>query len=192
MSAALPFLILGVLLLVVLVWLLKSRSQTGASGSFEEAEEALIILRGELLPSGLVARILDLADFSFVANEGNNEIRQRFERERKELAISWLRHTRQQVDHLFRFHLRFARQQSDLNPADEFRIAFSYFLFLAAYAALLNSIRLRGPLRARTMVGFTTDVAERVCAATGNLLAKLDPTRTDAVQGTPTNLSSAS
>lgn len=192
MSSLLPFLIISVLLLAVLVWLLKLRGDTGDGTSYEEAEEALNSLRGELLPAGLVQRILGPADFAFVANEGSAQIQQHLEEERKKLAIMWLGHTREQVDRLFRFHLRFARQQSDLNPADEFKLSFAYFLFLAAHAALLNSIRLRGALGGRRMVGFTTDVAERVCAAAGNLLAKLDPTRTDSVQGTPTNLSSAS
>lgn len=192
MISLLPFLIISVLLLAVLVWLLKSRGETGESTGYEEAEEALDTLRGELLPSGLVERILGSADFAFVANEGDAKIEQHLEEERKKLAIMWLRHTREQVERLFRFHLRFARQESDLNPADEFRLAFTYFLFLAAYATLLNSIRLRGPLRVRRMVGFTTAVAERVCAASGNLFVKLGPSRARAVQGPPTNLSSAS
>jgi hypothetical protein len=192
MSSLLPFLIISSLLLLLLVWLLKARGEIRESTGYEEAEEALNTLRGELLPSGLVERILGPADFAFVANEGDAQIEQQLEEDRKRLAILWLRHTREQVERLFRFHLRFARQESNLSPAQEFQLAFTYFLFLLAYATFLNSIRLRGPLRVRRAVGFTTAVAERVCAASGNLFMKLKPARASAVQGPPTNLSSAS
>jgi hypothetical protein len=193
MTPLLPFLLLGLLLLVLLVyWAWRSGVYSAGAGELDEAQEALDALQLELLPRPLVAKIFSPQDWEYISTHTSPQIQRRFERERRAIALAWLRQTRGQVGRLMVVHRRIARQSVSLSPAVELRLAAHYFVFLLACDLLLGLIWLRGPLHAGRLVGRTVGASERLCALLQALLASIDPARLARVKSPGTGRSGTS
>ncbi len=186
MSQSLPFLIIGLLLLILLVvWARRGARPAPSGGELAGAQTALTILQSELLPQALVERIFALQDWDFVRSQAPADVQGVFLRERKAIALSWLRQTRRQVKKLMEFHLLAARRSVNLSPAMEVKVATDCLLFLLECGILIFLIRLRGPFYVRRMVGQTASVAERLCVISQRLLESMAPAR---LAGGKTNL----
>lgn len=167
MSQLFTFLIIGVLfVLVLLVWALRTK---GSGASLRETAEGSNSLE---LPSSraLAERIFAAQDWEFVSSQAQPEIQRTFLQERGNLALSWLRQTRRQAAQLMEFHLRAVRQNTELRPSVEMRLAANYLTLLFLHGLLHVLIRVRGPFRARQMAGYAMRVAEQLSALSGKLL----------------------
>jgi hypothetical protein len=111
------------------------------------------------LNSELSARIFDPEDANFVASEMSRDDARQFRRERTALALDWLRAVRGQVNQLIRAHVRAARRNAGLKPADEIRLGFEFLLFQLTSGILYFVIWTFGPPNAAKLVGYSLELA---------------------------------
>ena len=125
---------------------------------FIGASAALILLllvvkrpaNGELAPAGLpdraiMERILAPEDARYIASLGLPRVHRLFLRERRRLAVRWLRAIRAEATRLFRLHTRAVRQARDVRPMTEVRVACAFALFMLNYAVIAGLVRWYGP-----------------------------------------------
>lgn len=178
MSHLLPLLVITLLILALLVyWLRRSSVHAVTRVEFLEAESALTSLQWQILPSGLVGRIFALEDCDFISSQTARDIQRLFQQERKALAISWLRHTRQQIARLMDLHLKLASYTDDPGPTVEFKLATHYLSFIVVCHLLLVLLWMRGPFGVRKVVDYTTDVAHSLCTVFSSRLVNINPAR---------------
>ncbi len=122
------------------------------------------------LTSELSARIFDPEDSDFVASETCRQLTRQFRQERTELALDWLRAVRGQVNQLIRAHVRAARGNPDLKPADEIKLGFEFLLFQLTSGMLCLVIWAYGPPRAAKLVGYSLELAGQLRKVTVDVL----------------------
>src|SRR5438105_2083574 len=133
-------------------------------------QETSLLFGWDCLTSELSARIFDPEDLDFVASETPRQLTRQFRRERTALALDWLRAVRGQVNQLIRDHLRAARGNPDLKPADEIRLGFEFLLFQLTSGILYLVIWAYGPPRAAKLVGYSLDLAAQLRKVTEDVL----------------------
>jgi hypothetical protein len=128
---------------------------------FIGASAALIIMlllvvkrpaAGEEAPAGapdraIMERILAPEDAAYIASLRLPRVRRLFLRERRRLAVAWLRAIRAEATRLFGAHTRAVRQTHDLRPMTEVRVACSFALFMLNYAVIAGLVQWYGPFR---------------------------------------------
>lgn len=145
-------LILGIgIALLFLLWAAgRNRSAAGADRASRPADPGEYIVR--LPPRALLARCLAVEDLEFAVQTASIAVVRLLLRERRRLALAWLRQTRQEAGRLFRLHVRMARHAPDLRPAAEGKLLLQFGLFLVVYQILVGFVALYGPLRTRRFV----------------------------------------
>ncbi len=108
---------------------------------------------GEEVPAGLpdraiMERILSAEDARYIASLRLPRVYRLFLRERRRLAIVWLRAIRAEAARLFGLHTRAVRQMQDVRPIMEVRVACSFALFMLNYAVVVGLVRWYGPFGA--------------------------------------------
>jgi hypothetical protein len=125
---------------------------------------------GDPLNSELRTRIFDPEDADFVASETSRRSARQFRQERTALALDWLRAVRGQVSQLIRAHVKAARGNADLKPADEIRLGFEFLLFQLTSGILYLVIWACGPPRAAKLVGYSLELAGQLRKVTEEVL----------------------
>jgi hypothetical protein len=128
---------------------------------FLGASAALILLllvvkrpaASEEVPAGLpdraiMERILSPEDARYIASLRLPRVYRLFLRDRRLLALAWLRAIRAEATRLFGAHTRAVRQTQDLRPMMEVRVACSFALFMLNYAVIAGLVRWYGPFGA--------------------------------------------
>jgi hypothetical protein len=172
--------------LAVLVWALSTKN-SGATQS--ESSRGSNILA--LPPARALAdRIFAEQDWEFVSRQTRVEIQGALLRERRNLALSWLRQIHSQATQLMRLHRQAARQNTELRPSVEIRLAASYMSFAFLEGLLYALICVRGPFRARKMAGHAAEAAERLWTVSRKILGDSDSAFSGKVNTALTNKSS--
>ncbi len=122
------------------------------------------------LNSELSTRIFDPEDADFVACETSRRDARQFRQERTALALDWLREVRGQVNQLIRAHVRAARGNAGLKPADEMRLGFEFLLFQLTSGILYLVIWTCGSPRAARLVGYSLELAAQLRNVTEDIL----------------------
>lgn len=175
MSGAIPFLIVGSVLLAVLFLFLRHTSTPPTKlRRPSEAHEALSVLQSELLPDWFVDRLFSEDDWNFTRSQDASEIPALFETERKTVALSWLKETGGHVSQLMDFHVRLARQRPDLKPSVEAKLTLEYLQFRLVCTLLAGMIRTMGPCRVRGVAGYAVNLATHLGAVSEKILTSLD------------------
>ncbi len=95
----------------------------------------------------IMRRIIAQEDLLYVASLHMPRIRHFFVRERRRLALDWLRSARQEALRLLRDHVEAVRRLGDLRPAAEVRIGAAFASFLCVYTVTAAMVYLFGPFR---------------------------------------------
>jgi hypothetical protein len=150
-------LIAGVALLLLLVavvlkgWL--------AAREFEEPTRTPSELEEmETCPEGFASRIFSRADWEFVRGLNAGRIERLFKRERKRVALVWVRQTSAMIRNVMREHAGAARQSHNLEFATEVRIQSQFLTLMAVCGILSVAIQIAGPL----WLGGLADFAQRL------------------------------
>ncbi|PYT77455.1 MAG: hypothetical protein DMG40_23485 [Acidobacteria bacterium] len=163
MSAALPFLVLGLLLIVLLilsaVW--RHRFTATRYESFQD-DRFFAIRHAEPLPPALAARLFGPEDREFIAKQGCASLKRLFCRQRKELGLCWLRSVRANADRLMRIHNRAAGKNFGLEPLLELKILAEYFAIHAICQILALAICVRGPNNLSRMVAYAGGLSDQL------------------------------
>ncbi|MCI0627694.1 MAG: hypothetical protein L0387_39595 [Acidobacteria bacterium] len=174
MTAAISFVAIGSLLLIVLFLFLRFSSASPATTKgASDAHESLNALQSELLPDWFVGRLFSEEDWKFAHGQAA-DTGSLFDRQRKTVALSWLKQTQEHVARLMDFHLRTARQRPDLKPSAEIKITLEYVQFQLLCKLLAGMIRMAGPMRVRTVAGHAVNIATHLGTISERSLADLD------------------
>ncbi len=171
------FLAVGVLLLAVLLYLATHSSSAEGAGSdpLREARQAVQALESGLLPPELIGRIFAREDLDYVISCGSEQLSKTFLCERRRIAQSWVGMVQKQILSLRRFHRIAARQHAGLSFRTEAGLAFDFAALLLACRALQVLLYVRGPFAAPRVVEATVAAATRVCEASKQSMAFLNP-----------------
>ena len=158
--------------LLFLVWLAGRRRSEAAALAPEDASFEYLV---RLPPRGLLGRCLAVEDVEYAAALGSTGVLHLLLRERRRLALGWLRQTRREAVRLFRLHIRMARHLPDLRPAAELKLLVQLGAFLVLYQLLAGTVRLYGPFRARTFVDSVQALADLLARLGGRIADTVVP-----------------
>ncbi len=167
MNGLLPIVLLGTLILILGARLTsqasnaRRRSRSVTIEEFANAREALDTV---IVETGAVERIFSSDDIEFISRSSTPKVQRLFLKERKALAMLWLRKTQKQVAQFMDLHLRLAGYTQEPSPRFELKLAGKYVAFIVVSYLLLLLLWLRGPFKARRVVGYTCGVAGHFCA----------------------------
>ena len=164
---------LGLFLLVLMAVLLYRFRSSGAAQ--ESMPRPGVPLSVEI-PQELVERLFGSDDWNFVRAQGSEQLSRLFLRERRELALSWMRGVRERASGLMNSHRLAARASSYLKPLDELRVAVYYLLFELLCRSFALAVWLRGPVALAGLI-------ERIDYLSGQLSRAAGATRPVIVDG---------
>ncbi len=166
MIGLLPIVLVGALILVLglrLVLQSSGAQRQDHSVSMEELTKAREALDTVFVESAAIRRLFSPEDMEFVAHSGPHRVKHLFLKERKALAIQWVRKTQKEVALLMDIHLRLAGYTLEPSPRFELQLTARYFAFRFVSYLLLLLLWLRGPFKARRIVDYTVGVAGHFC-----------------------------
>jgi len=172
------FLGIGIAILILLVLLVQDRVPPDSGGvRLEELPDARVTFEWEVPSVAVAERIFALDDWAFVSGQASRSVQRLFVKERKAIAIGWLRNTRNAVRKIMDFHRRTVRRNANVRPLAEVRLGINYVFFLLAYNVLYGVIWGIGPFRAQSMALQAASRAEEISRLCGTLSARLQPER---------------
>ena len=157
---ALSSLAVGVLLLVLLLavavksWL-AYRDSADLPGSEDE-------LGQEHCPSVFVRRIFSPVDWRYVHGMKSPDMEKLFRKERRTVALVWVRQTSFGIRRIMREHAAIARQSTNLQPATELKIFLQFAALLVTCGAIRVGIDLAGPMRIGGLARYADNLAQQV------------------------------
>jgi hypothetical protein len=163
--------------LLALLYLLITRSSAaapeGSAQSLLAAHHALTRLQQSLLSPALVDRIFSDSDLQYVFSLESPALVQLFLRERRRLALLWVREVRSQILQLVRFHRSQSGFYTNLSFTEELSLTRTFWSLLLVCRSLQFLIYLRGPFVARAIAGRAVSSAGRFCDLAGSPIAFL-------------------
>lgn len=154
-------LIAGVVLLLLLMGL-ATKGWLAARGLQEPALEAGEADAAQACPDVFVSRVFSRGDWEFVHGLRADDIERLFRRERKKVALVWVRQTSAMIKKTVREHAGAARQSKNLEFSTEIRI-FAQFLTLMALCGILSiAIQTAGPLSLAGLAHFVQRLSLRI------------------------------
>jgi len=153
----------GVVLLLVLLaiavrsWL-AARDSADLLGSDDEVGK-------EGCPSEFVDCIFSPVDWRYVHGMKSPDMEKLFRKERKTVALVWVRQTSFAIHRIMREHAAIARQSSNLEPATELKIFMQFAALLVTYGAIRVGIDLAGPMRIGGLARYAHNLARQVAQA---------------------------
>ncbi len=156
-------LLIGLFMLVASVSVLRRSARLRMDTQANWSADPLAGLPAEdALSLGLGTRIFAPEDYEFVRLETPGHFHRRFRAERTALALAWLDQVRGGISVLMRAHVRAARGNPNLRPADEIKLGFEFLVFRLMLGLLYGAVWLRGPSAAARLVGSCVELAEEL------------------------------
>lgn len=179
MSGMVPILALGTLVLLVGGRLVVQRAwaQHTAVVTVDDYSAARAVLDSLFLETSVIKRIFAPDDVEFISQVARPDTKRFFLRERKALAIQWLRMAQKQVRKLMNLHLKLAGYTHQPSPRFEFKLAVDYGCFVLASNALLILLWGLGPFEAGRTVAYTLRTAQHFCSVFSIRLQEIDPVK---------------
>ena len=176
MIGLLPIVLLGtsILLLCGRLLLQWSKNRHAKPVTVADLSRARAVLDSMSLEARATQRIFATDDMQFIARTGTPEVQHLLVKERRSLAIRWLRLTQKQVGQLMDVHLKLASYTFEPSPRLEFRLAVNYLCFVVVSNALLMLVWLRGPFKAVRSMGYALGAAEYLHCVFNTRLEKTD------------------
>lgn len=116
----------------------------------------------EPCPEEFVSRIFSRVDWNFVRRVRSGGIERLFERERRTVALVWVRHTSAMIRRVMREHAEAARQSKNLEASVEINILAQYLSLMAVCGILSIAIQIAGPLWVAGLAHFAQTLSLRV------------------------------
>ncbi len=103
----------------------------------------------ETCPPEFVPKIFSQEDSEFVSKLESPHLGQLFRKERKQVALLWVRQTSAGIRRIMREHAEVARRSSDLEFRTELKVFLQYSELTLVCGILLAAIQLAGPVQVR-------------------------------------------
>jgi hypothetical protein len=160
-------LIAGVLLLLLLMGL-ATKGWLAARGLQDAALETGEADVAQPCPDVFVSRVFSRGDWEFVHELRADDIERLFQRERKKVALIWVRQISAMIKKSMREHAGAARQSKNLEFSTEIGI-FAQFLTLMALCGILSiAIQTAGPLSLAGLAHFVQRLSLRIVKVQGS------------------------
>ena len=166
---------LGLLVLLFLVMRRPPTAAEGAAGALVAAKRSLQVLQDGLLPTHLIERIFGTLDLEYVSSLKSKSLQDLFLRERKWLALAWVRQLRTQILSLKDFHTRQSRMFAGMSRATELSVALDFAGIQMECRLLQLLVQWRGPYASPRLVRQTATTATGLCAVLDKSLGFLTP-----------------
>jgi len=180
MTGLVPILLLSALILAfgvrLLLQSLKSRIDRRAV-TIDDFCKARGLLDSVFFETAAIKRILSTEDMEFISRSGAEDVRRLFLKERKTLALQWLRMTQRRLAHLMDLHLRLASYTYDPRPKIELKLSAKYLNLIVASHIVLLLLWLGGPFKATRTIAYTIRAAGNFCTIFSLRLERISPTR---------------
>jgi hypothetical protein len=179
MSGLIPIVVLSLLILIFSARLLmQSGKQSHARVvTIEDYSQARAELDSVFEETVAIKRIFAREDLEFISRTATREVQRFFLKERKRLAMQWVRMAQKQVAHLMDLHLKLASYTKEPSPRCEVRLTANYLCFTLASNGLLILLSFFGPFKAVRMISYTQRAAEYFCSVFSLRLERIDPVR---------------
>lgn len=162
----LVFAIVAALLFLLLLASRRDSVEGGAgAGLSDDLEYA-----ARLPERALLERCLSADDVEFAAVLRNSPVLRLLLRERRRLALAWLRETRREATRVYGLHVGTVRNAADLRPAAEAKLFFAVGLFFLTYALTVATVWLYGPFRTRRFL-HSVQIQAQVLSHLGSRIA---------------------
>ena len=170
-----PILLAGVVVLLLCLRLVVQGLRTdGGTVTPDDFAKARLALDSMLVKTAAIKRILSDEDLRFIFRSGSTEIRRLFLKERKMLALHWIRTLQKQVAYLMHVHLRLAAS-THLSPTSELKLSAQYVAFVLVSNCLVAFFWLFGPFNAQRVLGYIVLVLERFFSTFQAHLERVNP-----------------
>jgi hypothetical protein len=174
-----PAILLGTSIVVLGFYLVvqalrRSQKPTVSIDEYSKAQKALDAM---FIQRAAIERVFSIEDFKFIARTGNDDARRLFSKERKRLALLWLRKTQKQVAELMDLHLRLANYTHDPNPGFELELNAKYVAFVVVSKLVLLLLWVAGPFMATRTIAYTIRLTGDFCTVFSLRLERVNPTR---------------
>jgi len=176
-----PFLafVLGMVILALAFYILAGSSPKTSKPAvtvddYAKAREGLELVFFE---TAAIETICSVEDLNFIARAGNDDVRRLFLKERKRLALLWLRKTQKVVAQLMDLHLRLASYTYDPNPGFELELNAKYGAFVVLSNIVLLVLWVAGPFKGRRSIAYAIRTSGHFCMVFSLRLERLNPTR---------------
>jgi hypothetical protein len=162
--------ILVAALLLILLFLFERRRGSVKSQLPIKADDLLDNSDGdasaeEPCPAEFTSRIFSGGDWRFVSQMQSARLENVFHRERRGVALLWVRQTCAAVRRIMQEHTDMTRRSEDLNVTTEMKIFARYGELLLICAALTVLIRVAGPLWLHGLALHANKLSERIVSA---------------------------
>ena len=184
MTGLIPIVLLGTLILIFSGRLLVqwSRQSHAREVTIEDYSQARAALDSVFEETAAIKRIFANEDMEFISQTGRADVQRFFLKERKGLAIQWLRMNQKQLADLMDLHLKLASYTYEPSPRSEVKLTVNYLCFILALNGLLVLLWLFGPFKPVRIVAYTVRVAEYFCTVFSLRLEKIDPVKLSAAR----------
>jgi hypothetical protein len=180
LTELIAILLLGTLVLVFAGRLVLQRTRKDHPRvSAQEYSSARAAIDSVFVETAAIQRIFSPDDLEFISSCSPTSVQQFFLKERKKLAIRWLRMTQKQVRLLMDLHLKLASYTSEPSPRLEIKLALNYLGFIVASNGVLILLWLRGPFGGVRIVGYIVHVAHHFCSVFSHRLENVSPVKLD-------------
>lgn len=119
----------------------------------------------EACPAEFVRNIFSPVDWHYVRGMNAPDIEKLFRKERRAVALVWVRQTASAIRRIMREHAAAARLSSNLSPATELRIFLQFAALLMICAAIRVGIDVAGPMRVGALARYAQTLAQRIADA---------------------------
>jgi hypothetical protein len=133
-----------------------ARHLQGTALETSEAEAA------QPCPEVFVSRVFSRGDWEFVNGLEAHGIKRLFERERKKVALIWVRQTSVMIRKAMREHASAARQSQNLQFSTEISILAQFLILMVVCGILSVAIQTVGPLSLAGLARFAQRLSQRV------------------------------
>jgi hypothetical protein len=113
-------------------------------------------------PEVFVSRVFSRGDWEFVRGLKAGGIERLFERERKKVALVWVRQISVTIRKVMREHAGAARQTKNLEFSTEIKILAQFLILMAVCGILSVAIQTAGPLSLAGLARFAQGLSQRV------------------------------
>ena len=141
---------------------------------YADAREALDSI---FVETAAVRRIFSAEDAEFIQRTATPDVQRLFLKERKKLALEWLRRTRAQVARLMDLHLRLASYTNDPSAQFELMLTVKYLAFIVVCHVSSVLLWLFGPAKLTHPASYTIRAAADFCTTFSLRLERVNPTR---------------
>jgi hypothetical protein len=151
-------------LLLFLLLLLGTRGVSAARGWSSKSDLPLHDDPAEVAPCPpeFVFKIFSRADWEFASATKSPKIEKLFRRERKAVALLWVRQTSAAIQRVMREHAEAARGSGDLEFTTEVKLVLQYGELMLLCGVLFLAIQSAGPLWVRGVALYADSLSRRI------------------------------